>query len=172
VKALPIPPEALKDLEVADSALFAPIEQMLCTQPKTSMLRCRILDRLFWVHGKANLFDLSKEIARFEISSVVHKIACPTLITAAEGDPISKGAETPYGAQPALKQWSGSVSPKGAGGIARRSLEVSIISGYLIGLTTSCTRLSRSLFRSTHSAGVHPPPGGILQPQDGEPLKY
>ena len=46
----------------------------------------------------ATLYDLAKEITRFEISSVVRDIQCPALLTAAEGDPISKGARTLFDA--------------------------------------------------------------------------
>jgi predicted alpha/beta-fold hydrolase len=48
------------------------------------------------VHGVTNLYDLAKEMTRFEISSVARHIRCPTLLTKAEGDPIAAGSPTLY----------------------------------------------------------------------------
>ena len=96
LSALPVSPEALQDLEHADPALFAPVEQMLRSPQADPLLRWRIVQRLFWVHGVTNLYDLAKEITRFEISSVVQHIGCPTLLTMAEGDPIAQGSRTLY----------------------------------------------------------------------------
>jgi pimeloyl-ACP methyl ester carboxylesterase len=98
LKMLPVPAEALNDLEHADPDLFAPIEKALRSAHADPMLRWRMIQRLLWVHGKSNLYDLAREITRFEISSVAGNITCPTLLTAAEGDPVSKGAQTLYDA--------------------------------------------------------------------------
>ncbi len=95
---MPVSPEALADLEHANPELFVPIEQMLRSPEADPMLRWRIIQRLFWVHGVDNLYDLAKEITRFEISTVVQNISCPTLLTAAEGDPIARGSRTLYDA--------------------------------------------------------------------------
>ena len=38
------------------------------------------------------MFDYLADVCRFELSSVAHNIACPTLLTQAEGDPIGNGA--------------------------------------------------------------------------------
>jgi pimeloyl-ACP methyl ester carboxylesterase len=96
LRALPVSAEALDDLAHADPALFAPVEQMLRSPQADPLLRWRIVQRLFWVHGVTSLYDLAKEITRFEISSVVRNIHCPTLLTMAEGDPIAKGSVTLY----------------------------------------------------------------------------
>lgn len=98
LRTLPVSAEALNDIEHADPGVFASIEQALRSPNADPMIRWRIIQRLLWVHGKATLYDLAKEITRFEISSVVRDIQCPALLTAAEGDPISKGARTLFDA--------------------------------------------------------------------------
>ena len=116
LKTLPLPPDALTDLDHADPALFAPIEQALRSPKADPMLRWRLIQRLLWVHGKSTLYDLAREITRFEISSVVQNISCPTLITAAEGDPIAKGALMLYEALICPKMFVEFTLPEGSGG--------------------------------------------------------
>jgi dienelactone hydrolase len=116
LKALPVPPEVLKDLEHADPNLFAPVERALRSAKADPMLRWRLIQRLLWVHGKNNLYDLAREIARFEISSVAQNISCPTLLTAAEGDPIGKGARTLYDALVCPKTFVEFTLAEGSGG--------------------------------------------------------
>jgi alpha-beta hydrolase superfamily lysophospholipase len=62
------------------------------------MLRWSLLQRGRWVHGKPTLFETLAELARFRLSDVADRIACPTLLTQAEDDPISKFAAKLYDA--------------------------------------------------------------------------
>ena len=62
------------------------------------MTRWKILQRGFWGHGVNSLYDLAREISRFEISSVAQNITCPTLLTAVEGDPVSSNAQSLFDA--------------------------------------------------------------------------
>jgi pimeloyl-ACP methyl ester carboxylesterase len=55
------------------------------------MLRWSIIQRGFWVHGVDTLYDYLKDFVRYEVLSVAPQISCPTLLTAAEGDPIGNG---------------------------------------------------------------------------------
>ena len=96
LKALPVDATVLADIEHADPALFEPFEQWLRSPKAEPMLRWKILQRGLWVHGAKNLHELAREMARFEISPVAGEIACPTLLTAAEGDPVAAGAQTLY----------------------------------------------------------------------------
>jgi pimeloyl-ACP methyl ester carboxylesterase len=98
LRALPVPPETLADLDNADPAIFASIEAVLRSPEADPMLRWRVVDRLFWVHGVDSLYDLAREITRFEIASVAGNIGCPTLLTTAEGDPLARGSQTLYDA--------------------------------------------------------------------------
>jgi pimeloyl-ACP methyl ester carboxylesterase len=116
LKALPIPLEVLSDLDHADPTMFASIEQTLSSPNVDPMLRWRLIQRLLWVHGKSNLYDLAREISRFEISSFAQHITCPTLITAAEGDSIAKGARTLYDALICPKMFVEFTVAEGSGG--------------------------------------------------------
>lgn len=116
LRMFPIPPEALDDLDHADPAIFAKLEQMLRSPQADPMMRWRVIQRLFWVHGKSNLYDLVKEITRFEVSSVAENISCPTLLTAAEGDPIARGARVLYEALRCPKTLIEFTNAEGSGG--------------------------------------------------------
>ena len=71
---------------------FADLEAHLRSEKADPMLRWRLLQRGLWVHGVASLFEYFAELARYELSPVAGHITCPTLITAAEDDPIAAGA--------------------------------------------------------------------------------
>jgi dienelactone hydrolase len=116
LKMLPVPPDVLCDLDHADPNLFAPIEQALRSPKADPITRWRLIQRLLWVHGKSNLYDLAREISRFEISAVAQNISCPTLLTAAEGDPIGKGARTLYNALVCPKTLMDFTLAEGSGG--------------------------------------------------------
>jgi pimeloyl-ACP methyl ester carboxylesterase len=116
LKALPVSSDVLNDLDHADRSVFDPIEQALRSPMADPMLRWRLIQRLLWVHGKSNLYDLAREIARFEISSVAQNISCPTLITAAEGDPIANGARSLYNALVCPKTFVEFTLAEGCGG--------------------------------------------------------
>jgi pimeloyl-ACP methyl ester carboxylesterase len=116
LKMLPIAPEALADLNNASPEVFQPFEEWLRSPDADPMLRWRLLQRAFWVHGVNNLYDLAKEITRFEISPVAQSISCPTLVTAAEGDPIAKGAQTLYDALRCSKTFTQFRLAEGSGG--------------------------------------------------------
>jgi dienelactone hydrolase len=116
LKAFGLPAEVLADLEHADPALFLPLEHMLRSPKADPMLRWRIIQRLFWVHGVDSLHALAREIARFEISAVARNISCPTLLTTAEGDPAGKGARTLYDALICPKELVEFIIAEGSGG--------------------------------------------------------
>jgi predicted alpha/beta-fold hydrolase len=52
------------------------------------------VQRGFWVHGVDNLRDYMRAAAQFTLDNGVEMIACPTLLTAAENDPLAAGAES------------------------------------------------------------------------------
>jgi pimeloyl-ACP methyl ester carboxylesterase len=75
-----------------DPAKLQPMEDYLRSDKADADMRWRLIDRGLWVHGKDNLYDLIAELMRYEVSSVAADIACPALLTAAEGDATSAGA--------------------------------------------------------------------------------
>ena len=68
-------------------------EQSLSSADADPFLRWSFLQRGTWVHGKDTLFDYVVDAMRFEVSPVAGNIKCPTLVTAAEGDPIAAQAQ-------------------------------------------------------------------------------
>ncbi|HEY3586163.1 MAG TPA: acetylxylan esterase, partial [Myxococcaceae bacterium] len=78
--------------EDVDPSRLAGMEERLRSPEADPLLRWRIIQRGLWVHGKDTLFDYLADVVRFEVSSVAGNIKCPTLLTAADGDPASAGA--------------------------------------------------------------------------------
>jgi hypothetical protein len=48
--------------------------------------------RGFWANGKAGLRDFLAEAERYTMKGRAEAIRCPTLLTAAENDPLAEGA--------------------------------------------------------------------------------
>lgn len=67
----------------------------LVVQPllKNPLVRWKLVQRGQWVHGVRTAGEYLLDLARYQISDVVDRIRCPTLIATAEGDPASSGAE-------------------------------------------------------------------------------
>jgi acetyl esterase/lipase len=56
-------------------------------------LRWRFVQRGPWVHGVETVAEYLDAADAYELSPVAADIQCPTLVTMAEGDPLSAGAE-------------------------------------------------------------------------------
>jgi alpha-beta hydrolase superfamily lysophospholipase len=76
-----------------DRSAFDSMEEYLRGPDADPMLRWRLIQRGLWVHGVDTLFDYFAEMVRYELSPVASEIACPTLLTQAEGDPLAAGAQ-------------------------------------------------------------------------------
>ena len=74
-----------------DPKLLDGMAQALQSPTADPMLRWAFFQRGFWVHGVDSLFDYLKDFVRFQVLSVAPQISCPTLLTAAEGDPTAQG---------------------------------------------------------------------------------
>jgi pimeloyl-ACP methyl ester carboxylesterase len=79
---------ALPDI---DPAALDGMEAFLRSSKADPMLRWKLLGRGPWVHGVDTLFAYVKALVGFEVLSVAPQITCPTLLTAAEGDPTAEG---------------------------------------------------------------------------------
>jgi pimeloyl-ACP methyl ester carboxylesterase len=90
--SLPLSDEEKARFPDVDRSKIAPVEEYVRGPDADPMLRWRLIQRGLWVHGKKDLFDYFAEMMRFEVSSSAANISCPTLLTAAEGDPIAAGA--------------------------------------------------------------------------------
>jgi pimeloyl-ACP methyl ester carboxylesterase len=116
LKSIPLAPGVLAAFPHVDPAVFSPFEEYLHSPKADPLTRWKILQRGFWVHGVNCLYDLAREMNRFEVSSVAQNISCPTLITAAEGDPVSSNAHTLFDALRCPKTMIRFTIAEGSGG--------------------------------------------------------
>ncbi|MBS0221115.1 MAG: alpha/beta fold hydrolase [Proteobacteria bacterium] len=83
--------QAAHHLEKADDAIYATMKKIVEADRK---LRWGVVQRGFWVHGVGELRAFVREANAFTLEGHIEKIRCPTLITAAEADPLASGAES------------------------------------------------------------------------------
>jgi len=114
--AFGMPPAAARAFPDIDPTLLAPLERRLRSADADPMPQWRIFQRGYWVHGVDTLYDLLREMSRFEISTVAHQITCPTLLTAAEGDPLSAQTNKLYDALRCPKRLLQFSAAEGSGG--------------------------------------------------------
>ncbi len=74
-----------------DPALFDGMQKALEGPGADPMMRWRMIQRGYWVHGVNSVFEVAKALSEFEVLSVAPQISCPTLLTAGEGDPTANG---------------------------------------------------------------------------------
>ncbi|QOY91168.1 alpha/beta hydrolase family protein [Paludibaculum fermentans] len=116
VKAIPVPPELLRQKDSVPPPQFEQFEQWLRSPAADPMFRWRTLQRGMWTHGVNSLFELVKQIVRFEISPVAEHISCPTLLTAVDGDTLSRGAQKLFDALRCPKLLLRFTATEGSGG--------------------------------------------------------
>ena len=107
-----LPKEALEDLPDIDPSLLEPIMDYIMSD---ASLRWSVVQRAFWVHGIDSLADYLRVARDFELSSVVDRIRCPTLVTQAENDPVSRFAGRLYDALTCPKELFEFTEAEGAG---------------------------------------------------------
>ena len=107
-----LPKEALEDLPDIDPSLLEPIEDYIMSDPS---LRWSVVQRAFWVHGIDSLADYLRVAKDYELSSVVDRIRCPTLVTQAENDPVARFAGRLYDALTCPKELFRFIEAEGAG---------------------------------------------------------
>ncbi|HET8971274.1 MAG TPA: alpha/beta fold hydrolase, partial [Candidatus Nanopelagicales bacterium] len=98
VTLLPLSEEQKAAFPDIDPQALDPMVQWLNSPAADPGLRWKLLQRAPAVHGRSSLLECLAELSRFEISSVAANITCPTLLTAAEGDPVAAGAQKLYDA--------------------------------------------------------------------------
>ena len=107
-----LPKEALKDLPDIDPSLLEPIMERIMSD---ASLRWSVVQRAFWVHGIDSLADYLRVAKDYELSSVVDRIRCPTLVSKAENDPVSRFAERLHDALRCPKELLRFTDAEGAG---------------------------------------------------------
>ncbi|MFN8037724.1 MAG: alpha/beta fold hydrolase [Acidimicrobiales bacterium] len=75
-----------------DPAALDPMQQFLDDPAAPGALRWRMLQRGPLVHGTTTLLETLTALSQLTVSDVAGDIRCPTLLTAAEGDPTAAGA--------------------------------------------------------------------------------
>ncbi|MEN4918423.1 alpha/beta fold hydrolase [Achromobacter spanius] len=83
-------PAAAGNLGELEAPVMDRLEQFVMADPG---LRWKIVQRGFWVHGVDNLRDCLRAIERFTLDGRVQDIACPTLLTQAQHDPLAGGVQ-------------------------------------------------------------------------------
>ena len=83
--------EAAADLGALDDATMHRLDTLVRGNRD---LHWKVVQRGFWVHGVDNLRDYLRGAELFTLQGRAEKIKCPTLLTAAENDPISASAES------------------------------------------------------------------------------
>ena len=78
-----------KDLGGIGDAVLERVEQAMQTDRH---LHWSFVQRGFWVHGVDNLRDYFRSVQEYTLAGRVESIACPTLLTRAENDPLAQGA--------------------------------------------------------------------------------
>lgn len=104
------------DVTNIDPKKLASIEVSFRNGKAGPMQKWKIIQRNFWVHGVNNLYDCIQEMLKYEISSVVDQISCPTLLTLPEGDPLAETTQKLYEAIKAPKRLVPFTLAEGAGG--------------------------------------------------------
>jgi pimeloyl-ACP methyl ester carboxylesterase len=91
IPSFPLTDEQKAAFPNIDPALLQPMVAWLNSPAADPMTKWRMLQRGPWVHGVDTLFDYLKALVEFKVLSVASQISCPTLLTAAEGDPTAEG---------------------------------------------------------------------------------
>ncbi|MGJ5818364.1 alpha/beta hydrolase family protein [Paludibaculum fermentans] len=161
VKSIPVPRELLMQKDSTPPPQFEQFEQWLRSPAADPMFRWRTLQRGMWTHGVNTLFELVKQIVRFEISPVAGQIACPTLLTAVEGDTLGRGAQNLYDALRCPKLLLRFTAAEGTGGhcepLARSLFEQRVFDWLDETLKSSgCLPLQAQLGRDPAPAGRIP----------------
>jgi pimeloyl-ACP methyl ester carboxylesterase len=93
----------------------AVLQQMTAVLAANRQLHWSILQRGFWVIGAQNLREFFQIAATYTLDGRIDAIRCPTLIAAAEDDPLSSSAEELYKALRCRKAFMRFTTAEGAG---------------------------------------------------------
>jgi pimeloyl-ACP methyl ester carboxylesterase len=89
MQAMGVPAAVIERLPDLDEATLA---GMTADMQRSRMQHWMIEQRGFWVHGVHTLLDYLRVAAEFTLAGRVDRIDCPTLLCAAEDDPLSSTA--------------------------------------------------------------------------------
>jgi len=110
--ALGLGEAAAEALPAADEATLRHMTQAIEADRK---LRWSVVQRGYWVHGVGTLSEYLHAAVEFTLEGRVEKIRCPTLMTAAERDPLARGAQALFEALTCPKELLRFTAAEGAG---------------------------------------------------------
>ncbi|MFN8028056.1 MAG: alpha/beta fold hydrolase [Acidimicrobiia bacterium] len=117
VARLPLSDDDKAKFPDVDPHLLDDMENWLRGPDADPSLRWRLVQRGCWVHGVDTIYDLFRDMCRFELSPYAGDIECPTLLTMAEGDVIAAHARDLYDAiGSSTKELLQFTAAEGAGG--------------------------------------------------------
>ncbi len=83
-------PQAAAKLSELDQSVLDRVTQVVTGDP---MMRWKVVQRGYWVHGVDNLRDYLRSAEQFTMDGRAEAIRCPTLMTMAENDLLAAGAQ-------------------------------------------------------------------------------
>lgn len=89
IRLFGVPAAQAADLGKLDQSVIDRLDAAIRGNPQ---LHWKVVQRGFWVHGVDNLRDYLASAELFTLNGRVEKIACPTLVIAAEGDALGADA--------------------------------------------------------------------------------
>ena len=112
LQRLGAPPEMLRDFRKIDDVTLDKLEQM---QQQDRHLYWSITQRALWVHGVGSLREYLTEFQSYTLAGRVESIACPTLVTVAENDPLAATSRELFDALQSPKTLISFTAAEGAG---------------------------------------------------------
>ena len=107
-----LPPAAAADLGAIDASTLRLFDAAIRASKD---LNWKVVQRGFWANGVTSLGDYLKEAERFTMKGRADLIRCPTLIAAAENDPLAQNAQTLFDALTCPKTLIRFAAAEGAG---------------------------------------------------------
>lgn len=104
--------EQAQDLGSLDQAVIDQFSEFVESSPK---MIWSIIKRGFWVNGVSNMREYVADCERYTLDGRVEEIRCPTLVTAAEHDPIAANSRRVYDALTCEKHMIEFTGIEGAG---------------------------------------------------------
>ena len=112
LRAAGVPEDVIERYPDIPDATLAPMAEAIHADRAQ---RWAVEQRAFWVHGVDTLAEYLRATAPFDLQGRLAGIGCPTAVTAAEDDPLSRSAQQVYDALPGAKALLRFGTAEGAG---------------------------------------------------------
>ena len=112
LRAAGVPEDVIERYPDIPDATLAPMAEAIHADRAQ---RWAVEQRGFWVHGVDTLAGYLRATAPFDLQGRLAGIGCPTAVTAAEDDPLSRSAQQVYDALPGVKALLHFGTAEGAG---------------------------------------------------------